>query len=229
METKEIKTQQPQPKKTEWAKRAATHAAAMAAGGVAGAAGVGVFDNDEEMPIVDPVEPTPDPVEPIPDPVEPTPDPVEPTPGQEEPTHPHGGDTPVEPQPSNEVETVDPTDIAQAIVSGEEIDPNDIDTVAVVNFDEIGTVYDVDGNTYTAATFHDYNGSEYVMVDIDNDSIFDEIYDDDGNYVAEAHGLTVSDAQTDINAEGYLAQNEIEVNHFDETNGDDYLDDTITT
>jgi hypothetical protein len=223
MNTEEIKTNKTQSKTGGLGKKVATHAAAVVAGSVAGVTGASAF-NEEDVSIVEQQE------EPTPSQQEPTPGQQEPTTGEEPSNNHHGGDAPVNPQPANEdVEPVDPNEIAQAIVAGEEIDPNDINAVAVVNFEEVGTVYDVDGNAYTAATFQDVNGDEYVMVDIDDDSVFDEIYDDKGNYVAAADGLTVSDAQLGIESNGYLAQNETEIEHFDETNGDDYLDDTITT
>ncbi len=113
--------------------------------------------------------------------------------------------------PSQDItDTVNPDDIAEAIIAGEQVDPNDIDMANVVNFDEIGTVYTVDGESYTAATFHDAAGNQLVMVDVDGDDVFDVIADTDGNPIAEAPGnLTVDDAEINIADDGtYLAHND---------------------
>jgi hypothetical protein len=232
METKEIKNSQSQPKRKDGVKKAASYAAAMAAGGVAGATG-SEFLHEEDIPVVDVVEPTTDNPDTPDNPPQPQPGPSntpENHPTEQEPVTAstetgHATPTPQPTHGGDVVEPVDPDKIAEAVISGEEIDPNDINMADVVNFEEIGTVYDVSGNEYTAASFHDINGGEYVMVDVDNDAIFDEIYDSDGNYVAEANGLSVGDAEIEVNGEGYLAQTDVEVEHYDDLNGDAYLSD----
>jgi hypothetical protein len=117
---------------------------------------------------------------------------------------------------------VNPDEIAEAIISEEQIDPNDIDLANVVNFDEIGTVYTVDGESHTAAAFHDNEGNQLMMVDVDGDDVFDLIYDDSGEAIAEVPGkLTVDDAQIDIADDGtYLA-------HNDSSNTSEFGSDTI--
>ena len=134
-----------------------------------------------------------------------------------------------EPEVNPEVEPViepdvDPDIIAEAIISEDEIDPNDIDPADVINFNEIGVVYTVDGDTYTAASFHDPDGNELMMVD--GDEIFDVITTPDGDIITDANGMTVSDAELSISDDDvYLAATE--TGHFDQTNGEDFLNDII--
>ncbi len=118
---------------------------------------------------------------------------------------------------------VNPDEIAEAIIAEDRIDPNDIDMADVVNFDEIGTVYTVDGESYTAAAFHDAAGNDLIMIDVDGDNVFDVITDYDGNYVADVPvNLSVGDAQEDIaDDDVYLAYD----NEMD--NVDEYGDDTL--
>lgn len=119
-------------------------------------------------------------------------------------------------------EQVNPDEIAEAIIAEEQVDPNDIDMADVVNFDEIGTVYTVDGESYTAAAFHDAAGNQLVMVDVDNDNVFDIITDMDGNPLVDPNGnlvaagdLTVDDAEIGISeAPTYLASNDTDTTEF---------------
>ena len=110
--------------------------------------------------------------------------------------------------------------MADAIIAEEEIDPNDIDMADVVNFEEIGTVYNVDGSSYTAATFSDPDGNQLVMVDIDGDNTFDVIQDPEtGAQLCDSEGnvispnLTTDDAEIAIDdTTGYLASNDLDSN-----------------
>lgn len=113
----------------------------------------------------------------------------------------------------NVTETVNPDDIAQAIISEDQVDPNDIDMEDVINFDEIGTVYTVTGEAYAAASFHDASGNHLAMVDIDGDEVFDLVTDLNGNVIAEVPGtITVDDAEINIVDDGtYLAHNDSEI------------------
>lgn len=102
-------------------------------------------------------------------------------------------------------EPVNPDDVAEAIIAEEQIDPNDIDMADVFNFDEIGSVYTVDGESYTAAAFHDAAGNQFVMVDVDGDDVFDVITDMEGNLLTDPQGnvlaagdITVDDAEIGI-------------------------------
>lgn len=111
---------------------------------------------------------------------------------------------------------VNPDEIAEAIIAEEQIDPADIDMADVIDFDEIGTVYTVGGESYTAASFHDSVGNQLVMVDVDDDGVFDIITDMEGNPITDgagnymaAGGMTVDDAELDVSDDGtYLAQSD---------------------
>lgn len=126
-------------------------------------------------------------------------------------------------QSSHFEESVDPDEIAEAIIAEEEIDPNDIDMYDVINFDEIGTIYTVEGESYTAAAFHDVEGNNLVMVDIDGDNVFDVITDYDGNILADVPiEVTVGDVEEDIEDDTvYLA-------HDSSDNMDEYGTDSLT-
>ena len=76
--------------------------------------------------------------------------------------------------PSNTDEViVDPDNIAEAIIAGEEIDPNDIEEDSLIAIEEIRPVFTEDGNEVMAARYRDPSGQELVMVDIDGDEHFD--------------------------------------------------------
>lgn len=128
--------------------------------------------------------------------------------------------------PENIVEPVNPDEIAEAILSEEQIDPNDVEMAEVINFNEIGTVYTVDGESYTAASFHDPNGEELLMVDVDDDDIFDLVTTTDGTVLGEANGMTVGDAEVMIEDDPtYLAQSDTDNDEL--MNGEDYMNDVI--
>jgi hypothetical protein len=120
-----------------------------------------------------------------------------------------------EPTPSpNESNTptnqpVNPDDIADAIIAEDQVDPKDIDMANVINFDKIDTVYYIDGESHTAATFHDNDGNQLTMVDVDDDGVFDIICDESAKTYAnipDHEKITVDDAQLGIANEGtYLA------------------------
>jgi hypothetical protein len=120
-----------------------------------------------------------------------------------------------EPTPSpNESNTptnqpVNPDDIADAIIAEDQVDPKDIDMANVINFDKIDTVYYIDGESHTAATFHDNDGNQLTMVDVDDDGVFDIICDESARTYAnipDHEKITVDDAQLGIANEGtYLA------------------------
>lgn len=149
--------------------------------------------------------------------------------GPEEPVAVNPGDEPVievepEPEPEPELEPVNPDEIAEAIISEEMIDPNDIDMADVVSFDEIGTVYNVHGEAMTTATFHDEYGNQLTMIDLDNDNVFDVLGDEYGNPLVDEHGdlvalntgTTVDDVELEIHDDDtYLAADDnIDMNDF---------------
>lgn len=134
----------------------------------------------------------------------------------------------------NPAEAVDPNEVAEAIIAEEQIDPNDIDLADVVNFDGIGTVYTVDGESYTAAAFHDAAGNQLVMVDVDGDDVFDIITDMDGNILTDPQGniiaagdVTVDDAEIGIaDSHTYLAANDTDTS--DDFGADSLMNDIIS-
>lgn len=171
-------------------------------------------------PAIDIPDPEPDPIpDPDPDPI-PDPDP----------------DPEIDPEPviypDDTIEIEDPEDIdtiADSLIAQEQIDPEDIEDENIFTFNGVETVYTVDGDEETHASFTSNTGYDLVMIDIDNDGLFDKIETPDGQFVEDAaqYGLTVSDAENMAQGTGYMAQNEAEIEHFDETLGDDYLDDII--
>lgn len=135
---------------------------------------------------------------------------------------------------SDSNDTVNLDEIVEALIAEDQIDPNDIDLTDVVNFDEIGTVYTVEGDSYTAAAFHDAAGNQFVMIDIDGDNTFDIVTDEYGNPLVDQNGellsagdLTVDDAEYDIydNAT-YLAHNETD--NTDDFDADSLAQDLIS-
>lgn len=236
MDTKKVNSNQADGKKQSDGnarmKAAFAGVAGVAVGGVAGAMGDDIVTPEVEPQPVKPTEPINPTSAPEPEPIEPTPvsvdepvdEPVvEPTPIVESDLHheeieeqpiPNEEPEDVEEEPFIEEETVeeDVNEIADAIISGYEVDPDDIDRAEVINFDEIGTVYTVTGEVYTAASFHGEDGNELLMVDVDGDDIFDVITTTEGELLADVNGeLNVSDAEMMIYDEPvYLAQNELE-------------------
>lgn len=117
-------------------------------------------------------------------------------------------ETPVEVDP--QVTVSDPGEIADAIIAGEEVDPNDLDGVSMLEFTDVEVVYDIEGNATTQATFIDYEGDMGVAVDLDGDGILDvAVYDDPqfGTYDINGAGFTVAQAQEQAE-DGYLAYDE---------------------
>lgn len=150
----------------------------------------------------------------------------------------------VENNPTDQEETIvsvdetelppeNPDEIAEAIISEEMIDPNDIDMADVINFDEIGTVYNVNGEATTVVSFHDDQGNHLTMIDIDGDDVLDVLGDEDGNafvdengdLVALGTGTTVGDAEIEINDDDtYLAADD---NNLDEFGADSLAEDML--
>lgn len=118
-----------------------------------------------------------------------------------------------------------PDDVVDEILAVEEIDPSDIDGMEVFQFNELTTVYTVDGQELTAATFQMDNGFEGMIVDVDGDGVFDDMATLDGYSVGQAPLLTVDDVEMELNpSTEYLAQDD----DIDHTLTDDtYMDDMI--
>lgn len=155
----------------------------------------------------------------------------------EEPVITEPADIQIDPEPTVEItqdtpaeDIVNPDEIAEAIISEEQIDNNDIDMADVVNFDEIGTVYTVDGESYTAAAFHDGAGNNLIMVDVDGDNVFDLITDYEGNVLADVPGnLSVGDAVENIEEDEVYLAYDPDTDNVDEFGADTLSDDLLTT
>lgn len=103
--------------------------------------------------------------------------------------------------------------IADNIIMGSEIDPEDINAPDMFDVQEVGTVYTVDGGSLMAAAVHSETGGDMYMVDIDNDGCFDVVTDLNGDFLAEVQGhINVSDAELMASASsGYLAPNDYDI------------------
>lgn len=142
--------------------------------------------------------------------------------GGEGPTNNGGGEQPITPPaPSGEEE----------IISTIEVDPTDTNPEGFFTFHEVESVAQIDGTESTYATFTtESSDTEYAMIDLDNDGVFDVIVDENGNqYTDDVTDVMVSDAQYMINSDNneYLAQTEQEGGDVSIT-GESFTDDTIT-
>lgn len=146
---------------------------------------------------------------------QPTDNPTQQTPGETTTTTPSGeqttGQNTQQPVAQNTIEVenpenleepvevvVDPHNVAEAIIAGDEIDPDDIDAENLITFQEIETINTVEGETYLAARFEDAAGNQLVMVDIDGDETFDTLGDPmTGTLMTgvDFSGISVDDAQ----------------------------------
>lgn len=169
----------------------------------------------EPQPVPEPA-PEPQPVpEPIPEP-QPVPEPEpEPQPVPEPEPEPQPEPEPVpEPFPEPQPEPwIDDDDIVNIIV--EEIDPHDIDMEDVLLVDDIGTVYTVDGRMINAAVIHDTQGNQAVLVDTDDDHVYDYITTPEGEVIAQVPGdIDVSDVEL-LYAQQHGHDGYIEANEYD--------------
>ena len=117
----------------------------------------------------------------------------------------HTGNDPItEPQPidnnhssgnnsqnESDNELVDPKDVAESIA--EEIDPDDIDMGSVINVDGYDYAYMPDGTQQMVFVGHDADGNQYAILDVDGDGLYGDIFDMDGNFLAEVPGVSMSD------------------------------------
>ncbi len=127
------------------------------------------------------------------------------------------------PEPLPDLEPTPETDeIIEVIV--EEIDPLDIDMEDILQVDEIGTVYTVDGRELNAAVIHDNQGNQAVIVDVDGDHVYDVITTPQGEVITQVPGdIDVSDvellyAQQHGHA-GYIAPNRYDIAMHVENSG----------
>lgn len=102
-------------------------------------------------------------------------------------------------------EEIDPNDVAQAIA--EEVDPNDIDSDNILTPDGYDYAYLDDGRQLFCIIAHDPDGNQYILTDIDGDGVFGDIFDINGNLVAQLdEGLSTSDILDMMDDSGeYLA------------------------
>ncbi|MDE5878208.1 MAG: hypothetical protein K2H47_12030 [Muribaculaceae bacterium] len=116
------------------------------------------------------------------------------------------GDTAADIQPNA-------NELAEAVIAEEQVDPTDIDVDNVINFQEVGTMYTADGASHAAASFQDASGHNLVMVDVDDDGVFDVFADNSGNILAPVTGrVTVDDAEMHVADDGgYLAYNDTQI------------------
>ena len=77
----------------------------------------------------------------------------------------------------------------------------------MLEFDDVTTVYGVDGSEINMAHVVAEDGSDFVTVDIDGNGIFDGVATNDGIEYVEGIG-SMGDAQVDIDPDGgYIAAN----------------------
>lgn len=104
----------------------------------------------------------------------------------------------------NSDEEVDPELIAQAITG--EIDENDIDAEYVFTPDSYDYAYLPDGTRQMVIIGHTPDGTQFLLADVDGDGVYGDVFDLDGEFVAEVDGLSLSDLMEMIDdTGGYLA------------------------
>ena len=109
---------------------------------------------------------------------------------------------------SNEDVDAEALAVAERLVGTDEIDPDDIDSLVNVNFEEADILYTEDGSEIPVAVVTTPDGGEFMLADIDGDRVYDVVYDQFGNPVSGVQaGLNTSDAELALN-EGYIAINE---------------------
>jgi hypothetical protein len=112
------------------------------------------------------------------------------------------------------------------ILAVTEVDTNDIDGERVINFDEVSTIVNTEGDEMNVGIFHTPDGTEVAMVDIDNDNVFDVVIDGQGDIIGDAKNMTVGVAELMINESNdtYLTQNDHE---SDSMTGESFTDDAM--
>ena len=114
--------------------------------------------------------------------------------------------------------------VAERLVDTNEIDPNDIDAIANIQFEDAETIYTDDGSEIPVAAIVTPDGGQYFIADLNGDKVYDVVYNHSGDPVAGVQaGLSTSDAEMALNErEGYL-----EPNANDPVIDDDPTDDII--
>ncbi len=115
----------------------------------------------------------------------------------------------------------------------EEIDPIDEDVENVFYVDDIGVMYNEEGEAINAASIQ-YEGDSLTLVDLDNDYVYESVYD--GNEVQKFNSpgpINVSDAEIMLSEQtddsGYLPANDYDnsLNDLDTDLTNDMLDDIM--
>lgn len=129
-----------------------------------------------------------------------------------------------QPSPSTDGET--PQEVAEAIAHAEEIDSNDIDAPALVEIDRFTSAYDENGNEVAAVEVHSQDGTPFLLADLDNDGVYESMFDTEGNFVTHTEAnLTHSDLEAMMDQTGgYLAINEQDHNSLSEDPTNDIID-----
>lgn len=92
----------------------------------------------------------------------------------------------------------------------------------VVDFDDLGAIYTVDGENFADATIHDAFGNEMVMLDIDGDGLSDLLADPEVDFIDGDGGLDF------LEGDGtFLAQETDGLSDLDGMNPDSLFDDII--
>ena len=96
--------------------------------------------------------------------------------------------------------------VAQQLVGSDDIDPNDIDGVVAMNFEDTDIIYTEDGSEIPVALVTTPDDGQYMLADVDGDRVYDMVYDMEGNLVAGVEaGLNTNDAQLALNDDnGYI-------------------------
>lgn len=129
-----------------------------------------------------------------------------------------------EPTSSTEGET--PQEVAEAIAHAEEIDNNDIDAPAMVEIDKFTSAFDENGNEIAAVEVHSQDGTPFLLADMDNDGVYESMFDTDGNFVTHTEAnLTHSDLEAMMDQTGgFLAINEQDHTSLSEDPTNDIID-----
>ena len=130
-----------------------------------------------------------------------------------------------EPTPSS-AEDETPQEVAEAIAHAEEIDNNDIDAPAMVEIDKFTSAFDENGNEIAAVEVHSQDGTPFLLADMDNDGVYESMFDTDGNFVTHTEAnLTHSDLEAMMDQTGgFLAINEQDHTSLSEDPTNDIID-----
>lgn len=93
--------------------------------------------------------------------------------------------------------------VAEHILENDDIDPDDIDGMVNIEFQETDVLYTENGDEIPVAAVTTPDGGEYLLADVNGDRIYDVVYDMDGNLVSGVEaGLNTNDAQLALDENG---------------------------